>query len=76
MTKIGSVLTLATVAAFWGSTSFAQDARHDCSAATIEGDYAFRISGDVFTPAGVVNRDGIALTRLMGVTCSHRSTMY
>jgi hypothetical protein len=67
MTKIGSVLTsLATVAAFWGSTSFAQDARHHCSAATIEGDYAFRISGEVFTPAGVVNRDGIALTRFDG----------
>ena len=66
MTKIGSILTLATVVAFSGVASLAQDVQHHCSSATIAGDYAFRVSGEVFTPAGIVNRDGIALTHFDG----------
>ena len=66
MTKIVSILTLATVAAFSGVAILAQDVRHHCSSATIAGDYAFRVSGAVFTPAGIVNRDGVALTHFDG----------
>jgi hypothetical protein len=66
MTKIVSILALATVAAFTGVASFAQDVPPHCSSATIEGYYAFRVSGEVFTAAGVVNRDGIALTHFYG----------
>jgi hypothetical protein len=66
MTKIVSVVTLATVVAFSGVASLAQDVPHHCSSATIAGDYAFRVSGEIFTPAGIVNRDGIALTHFDG----------
>jgi hypothetical protein len=66
MTKIVSILTLATISAFSGVASLAQDVRQPCSSATIAGDYAFRVSGEVFTPAGIVNRDGIALTHFDG----------
>jgi hypothetical protein len=66
MTKIVSILTLATAAAFSGVAGLAQDVRHHCSTATIAGDYAFRVSGELFTPAGIVNRDGVALTHFDG----------
>jgi hypothetical protein len=66
MTKIVSILTLATVASFSGVASLAQGGQRPCSSATIEGDYAFRVSGEVFTPAGIVYRDGIALTHFDG----------
>lgn len=39
-----------------------------CNSKTIEGTYAFRISGEVFTPNGIVNRDGLALTSFDGVS--------
>ena len=32
------------------------------AADTLRGGYAFRISGEVFTPAGIVARDGVAIT--------------
>jgi hypothetical protein len=32
----------------------------------LSGDYAFRISGEVFTPTGIVNRDGVAMTHFNG----------
>ncbi len=37
-----------------------------CSNQTLSGEYAFRISGEVFSPAGVVNRDGVAMTYFDG----------
>jgi hypothetical protein len=66
MRKFVSVLAISTIAAFSGVASSAQVAARPCSSATIEGDYAFRISGELFTPGGIVNRDGIALTHFDG----------
>ena len=37
-----------------------------CSNHTLHGDYAFRVSGEVFTPGDIVNRDGIAMTQFDG----------
>ena len=37
-----------------------------CTNATVSGDYAFRISGEVFTPAGIVYRDGVAMAHFDG----------
>jgi len=62
------IIAIATAAIVAGAavTASAQETHRPCSAATIAGDYAFRISGELFTPAGVVNRDGIALTHFDG----------
>jgi hypothetical protein len=56
----------ATLVAFGTVAAAAKDLHPPCSAATIEGDYAFRVSGEVFTAAGLVYRDGIALTHFDG----------
>jgi len=37
-----------------------------CGNQTLHGSYAFRVSGEVFTPGGVVNRDGVAMTHFDG----------
>ena len=37
-----------------------------CSNQTLHGNYAFRISGEAFTPAGIVSRDGVAMTYFDG----------
>jgi len=66
MRKIISTLALATIAAGSAIACSAQDFHRNCSAATIRGDYAFRISGEIFAGAGLVYRDGIALTRFDG----------
>jgi hypothetical protein len=63
--KIAETLAFAAITAGLGVVSSAQDSHH-CSSATIKGDYAFRVSGEVFTAAGIVYRDGIALTHFDG----------
>ena len=50
---------LATIAAAGQEGSF-------CSSETIHGTYAFRVSGEVFTPNGIVSRDGVAMTYFDG----------
>ena len=37
-----------------------------CTNSTLRGTYAFRVSGEVFTPNGIVNRDGVAMTHFDG----------
>jgi hypothetical protein len=66
MAKLISKLAITAVVAIGAVAASAQDFDRRCSAATIEGDYAFRVSGELFTPAGVINRDGIALTHFDG----------
>jgi hypothetical protein len=46
--------------------AWAQNPPATCTNATLSGAYAFRVSGEVFTPAGVVNRDGVAMTNFDG----------
>jgi hypothetical protein len=65
MRKITSTLAFVAIAAGLGAVSPAQDS-HPCSSTTIKGDYAFRVSGEVFTAASLVYRDGIALTHFDG----------
>jgi hypothetical protein len=65
MRKITETLAFVAIAAGLGAVSPAQDS-HPCSSTTIKGDYAFRVSGEVFTAAGLVYRDGIALTHFDG----------
>jgi hypothetical protein len=43
-----------------------QQANSVCSNQTLRGEYAFRVSGEVFTPNGIVNRDGVAMTTFDG----------
>lgn len=52
---LGIMTAFGTVAS-WGS----------CNNGTLNGDYAFRVSGEAFTAAGLVYRDGIALTHFDG----------
>jgi hypothetical protein len=66
MTRIISALAIAAIIASGAVAASAQDFNMHCSAATIEGDYAFRISGELFTAKGIVSRDGIALTYFDG----------
>lgn len=62
MRKIAGLLALAAFAGLSTMSSFAGT----CSNETIEGYYAFTVSGEVFTSAGLVYRDGIALTYFNG----------
>ena len=66
MRKIVSVLAIAVVGSFSAVASQGQHDHGSCSSETIKGDYAFRVSGEVFTAAGLVYRDGIALTHFDG----------
>ena len=66
MTRLVSKLALPALFALGALAASAQDFHRHCSAATIAGDYALSITGLVFTPVGVVNRDGIALTHFNG----------
>jgi hypothetical protein len=66
MTKLASILALTAVATLSAITSSAQISEGHCSSADLRGDYAFRVSGEIFTAAGIVNRDGIALTHFDG----------
>jgi hypothetical protein len=65
MRQIIRMLVITVIAAGSAAASSAQVSLH-CSSATIKGDYAFRVSGEVFTGAGIVYRDGIALTHFDG----------
>ena len=62
MRKTTSLLVLAAVAGFSGVACVAQAG---CSSETVKGDYAFRVSGEVFSNP-VVYRDGIALAHFDG----------
>lgn len=42
-------------------------AQKPCTNATLSGNYAFRISGELFTPAGIVYRDGVAMAHFDGM---------
>jgi hypothetical protein len=64
MKKLVSLLAL--VATAGGGLTSSAETHHACSGATIEGSYAFRVSGELFTPGGLVYRDGIALTHFDG----------
>jgi len=65
MRQIIKMLAIAVIAAGSAAASSAQ-VPPPCSSATIKGDYAFRVSGEVFTGAGIVYRDGIALAHFDG----------
>src|SRR5271166_5902392 len=54
-------LALATL-----GSAYAENPLGYCSDRTLSGDYAFRVSGEVFTPNGIVNRDGVAMTHFDG----------
>jgi hypothetical protein len=64
MKKLVSLLAL--VATAGGGLTSSAETHQGCSDATIEGYYAFRVSGELFTPGGLVYRDGIALTHFEG----------
>jgi hypothetical protein len=64
--RITSKGTAMAAFALLAIANFAQVAYAGCSNQTLQGDYAFRVSGEVFTPAGVVNRDGVAMTHFNG----------
>ena len=66
MRIIVNALLLTAVASFTAFASSAAEFPSHCSNATLRGDYAFRVSGEIFTGAGLVYRDGIALTHFDG----------
>jgi hypothetical protein len=65
MKNLTTILTL-TAAGLSALSGSAQITEGHCSNADLRGDYAFRVSGEIFAATGVVNRDGIALTRFDG----------
>ena len=65
MRKLTNLLTFAAFAGLSTLSNLA-NAIPTCSDETIAGTYAFRVSGEVFTGAGLVYRDGIALTTFSG----------
>ncbi|MGC1296049.1 MAG: hypothetical protein WA869_13525 [Alloacidobacterium sp.] len=60
------VCVLAIVGSLSATASHGQNYHRSCSSETVRGDYAFRVSGEIFTAAGLVYRDGIALTHFDG----------
>jgi hypothetical protein len=66
MTRSVSKFAITALVAFGTAAAAAQGSHPQCSASTIEGDYSFRVSGELFTAGGIVNRDGIALTHFDG----------
>jgi hypothetical protein len=59
-------LSSAVVLLALGGTAWAGD-NHGCSDATLYGDYAFTVSGQIFLPNGTsILRDGVALTHFDG----------
>ena len=66
MKNIIRMAALAALAAGSEVAGFAQTPK-PCTSQTIEGTYAFRVSGEVFAATGLVYRDGIALTHFDGV---------
>lgn len=57
---------LVVTASFFLIVIAAQAQAAVCGNQTLHGSYAFRVSGEVFTPGGVVNRDGVAMTHFDG----------
>jgi hypothetical protein len=66
MAKYAGALLVATLTALTATVALGQDFRGHCTNVTIEGDYAFRVTGEIYTPGGIVNRDGVALTHFDG----------
>ncbi len=66
MNKIGCALAIAVVGSLTTVASQGQKYHRQCSSETVKGDYAFRVSGEIFAAAGLVYRDGIALTHFDG----------
>ena len=69
--KSGTIATfLAALAlmALISGTALAQSIDSGCTTNTLYGEYAFRISGQIYGPGGVVaqQRDGVALTHFDG----------
>ena len=62
MRNVINVLVLAVTAAFSVTAVSAQT----CSSETVKGDYAFRVSGEIFAGTSLIYRDGIALTSFDG----------
>lgn len=61
-----SASKLVVTASFFVVVVAAQAQAEVCGNQTLHGSYAFRVSGEVFTPGGVVNRDGVAMTHFDG----------
>jgi len=67
MKNVRRILILTACLVSLAMTSMAQDAPSpDCSNRTLNGDYAFRLSGELFTPGGLIYRDGVAMTHFNG----------
>jgi hypothetical protein len=66
MKKVLSKLMVSVAVTLVVTGAWAQTGTAGCSNATLKGDYAFRVSGEVYTPAGIVNRDGVAMTYFDG----------
>lgn len=63
-----SCLTILAVVLISSGTTFAQSTDNDgCTNATLQGDYAFRITGQILPPtAPPILREGVAMTRFDG----------
>jgi hypothetical protein len=61
-----SASKLVVTASFFVVVVAGQAQAEVCGNQTLHGSYAFRVSGEVFTPGGVVNRDGVAITHFDG----------
>lgn len=61
-------LAVLALAALISGTALAQSGDSGCTPNTLFGEYAFRVSGQIYGPGGVVaqQRDGVALTRFDG----------
>lgn len=66
MTNVLSKLIAAAAVGLLVTGTGAQSLMAACSNRTLSGSYAFRVSGEVFTPNGIVNRDGVAMTHFDG----------
>jgi hypothetical protein len=67
MKNVRRILILTACLVAVAITSTAQGApASSCSNRTLNGDYAFRLSGEVFTQGGLVYRDGVAMTHFDG----------
>ena len=65
---IATFLAALVLMALISRTALAQSVDSECATSTLFGEYAFRISGQVYGPGGAVaqQRDGVALTHFDG----------
>jgi hypothetical protein len=65
---IATFLAALTLMALISATALAQSVDSGCTTNTLYGEYAFRISGQIYGPTGAVvqQRDGVALTHFDG----------